>query len=151
MKRANQLQPLSREHHLGLVLCRQAKECSNDVKEIAEHWTALTDYMKNNMINHFDVEDNLLVSKLENYKQTNPNVADVIDKIESQHKKLYELVDLPSISASQVRELGTVLYDHIRFEEREMFPLVQELFSEQELTAIYDASSENVKRHNEDR
>lgn len=44
-----------------------------------------------------------------------------------------------------------MLYDHIRFEERELFPLVQQILSEQELQAIYDASSKNVKREEENR
>ena len=37
MKRANQLQPLSRQHHLGLNLSRHAKECTNETDEISEH------------------------------------------------------------------------------------------------------------------
>jgi hypothetical protein len=30
MKRANQLQPLSRQHHLGLHIGRHAKECADN-------------------------------------------------------------------------------------------------------------------------
>ncbi len=37
MKRANQLQPLSRQHHLGLNLSRHAKECADESEEIAKH------------------------------------------------------------------------------------------------------------------
>lgn len=151
MKRADQLQPLSREHHLGLVLSRHAKECANDVEEIAKHWTKLTDYINQNMTNHFKVEDDLLLAKLQPYQQTHPQVAEVIDKIAEQHHKLYRLVDLPSLSAAQVQELATTLYDHIRFEERELFPLAQQLLSEQELDAIYAASAKNVKREDEHR
>lgn len=151
MKRAAQLQPLSREHHQGLVISRHAKECANDVEEIAKHWTALTDYINKNMTNHFKVEDDLMLAKLEPYRHSHPQVAEVIDQIADQHNKLYQLIESQSLSAAQVQELGSVLYDHIRFEERELFPLVQQILSEQELQAIYDASSKNVKREEESR
>lgn len=151
MKRARQLQPLSREHHLGLVISRNAKECANDVEEIAKHWTALTDYINQNMSNHFKVEDELILSKLEKYKFSHPQVGEVIEQIEQQHQKLYQLINLPSLSASQVQELGTALYDHIRFEERELLPLAQQVLSEKELEDIYAASSKNVKREDENR
>ena len=45
MKRANQLQPLSRQHHLGLNLSRHAKECADESEEIAKHWHNLTSYI----------------------------------------------------------------------------------------------------------
>jgi len=151
MKRTNQLQPLSREHHLGLVLSRRAKVCANNVEDIAKHWTALTDYINQNMTNHFKVEDDLILAKLEGYRASHPQVAQVIDKIAEQHQKLYQLIGLPSLSAAQVQELANALYDHIRFEERELFPLAQHVLSEQELDAIYDASSKNVKREKENR
>lgn len=151
MKRADQLQPLSREHHLGLVISRHAKECANDVEEIAKHWTALTDYINQNMTHHFKVEDDLLLAKLEPYQHSHSQVAEVIEQITEQHHKLYQLVDLPSLSAAKVQELATTLYDHIRFEERELFPLAQRILSEQELDAIYKASAKNVKREDENR
>ncbi|WP_019673226.1 hypothetical protein [Psychrobacter lutiphocae] len=145
MERAKQLQPLSREHHLGLVIATHAKRCANDVEDIAKHWMALTEYINDNMSNHFKVEDDLLLVMLARYKDSYPKVAKVLDIIASQHKKLYKIIHLPSLSANQIRELGKTLYEHIRFEERELFPLAQELLSKQELDAIYEASSDNVK------
>lgn len=151
MKRANQLQPLSREHHLGLVLSRHAKECANDVNEIAKHWTALTDYINQNMTNHFKVEDDLILAKLEPYKDSNPEVAKAIATIEEQHSRLYQSLDSQTLSATQVQELGNALYDHIRYEERVLFPLAEKVLSEHELNSIYGASSKNVKREEENR
>lgn len=151
MKRIEQLQPLSREHHQGLVISRHAKECANDVEEIAKHWTALTEYVNQNMSNHFKVEDDLILAKLAAYEAEHPEVAEVMAEIEAHHSKLYELVNTPSLSASHVQEFAALLYDHIRYEECELFPLAQALLSEQELQAIYDASSANVKRDAEQR
>lgn len=151
MKRAEQLQPLSREHHLGLVISRNVKDCPSDLEVVSKHWAQLTHYINQNMKTHFKVEDNLLLAKLAKYKQTHPKVANVLEVIAQQHQKLYKIIHLPSLSANQIRELGKTLYDHIRFEERELFPLAQELLSEQELDAIYEASAENAKREDENR
>ena len=45
MKRAAQLQPLSRQHHLGLNISRHAKECSDNPEDISKHWHKLTSYI----------------------------------------------------------------------------------------------------------
>lgn len=48
-------------------------------------------------------------------------------------------------SVDDVKELANALYDHIRFEERELFPIAETVLSDDELFAIYEASDENVK------
>lgn len=159
MKRAKQLQPLSRQHHLGLHVARHAKECLDDPQNIAEHWQALSSYM-NDMRDHFSIEDNLIVAGLLAYRATQPMVASVLDNLATQHKQLHKLTSaiqvwqdtnnkLPTVD--QVRDLADALYEHIRFEERELMPMVEKYLSENELDAIYDASPENIKRLDEQR
>ncbi|MCG3861637.1 hemerythrin domain-containing protein, partial [Psychrobacter sp. Ps5] len=55
------------------------------------------------------------------------------------------------VSVAQVHELGTLLYDHIRFEERELYPTVEKYLSEAELDAVYEASPDSIKRPDESR
>lgn len=55
------------------------------------------------------------------------------------------------VKATQVKALGTLLYDHIRFEERELFSLAETHLTEDELDAIYNACSDSVKRIDENR
>ena len=52
---------------------------------------------------------------------------------------------------AQVHELGTLLYDHIRFEERELYPTVEKYLTEAELDAVYEASPDSIKRPDEGR
>lgn len=156
MKRAKQLQPLSRQHHLGLNLSRHAKECADEPNEINEHWQKLTSYIKD-MSSHFQLEDNLIATALQPYQDSTPEVAKALTTLNEQHLLLHKLMDETQntqhqkITANQVRELGSLLYEHIRFEERELFPLAENYLTEDELDAIYEASSDEVKRLDENR
>ena len=157
MKRANQLQPLSRQHHLGLNLSRHAKECPDEPAEIAKHWYYLMAYIKD-MQAHFKIEDTLIAHALEPYRTSHTEVALMLDTLDAQHKQLYKLMDETEhsqkfinreITAAQVQALGTLLYDLIRFEERELYPEVEKHLTEAELNAIYEASSDSIKRPDE--
>lgn len=159
MKRANQLQPLSRQHHLGLHVGRHAKECADNPQDIAEHWQALSCYM-HAMRTHFKIEDNLLTEGLLPYRAGQPEVASALDKLAAQHQLLHQLATeiealiavgehLPSVT--QVRELATALYDHVRFEERELLPIAEQYLTVEQLDAIYKASPDDIKHLDEQR
>ena len=159
MKRANQLQPLSRQHHLGLNIARHAKDCPDDHAAITKHWSALTSYL-NDMHEHFQIEDTLIANALLPYKENQLEVASVLETLEKQHKSLYEFMakvqtskeaKSDEVTVVEVKQLGTLLYDHIRFEERELFPIVERYLTEEELDAIYAASPDSIKRMDEER
>ncbi|MEC5209508.1 hemerythrin-like domain-containing protein [Psychrobacter sp. PL15] len=179
MKRAKQLQPLSRQHHLGLHVGRHAKECADNPQQVTEHWQALSSYMSD-MHDHFQIEDNLIVNALRPHQSNQPEVASVLGKLEQQHKRLHKLtaeiqatqdskkghatdnisikdqvaidqVAIEKITVEQVRELANLLYDHIRFEERELLPMVEKYLTEDELNAVYDASPDDIKHLDEQR
>ena len=159
MKRAKQLQPLSRQHHLGLHVGRHGKKCDDNLEQIAEHWQALSSYM-DDMQDHFRLEDNLIAKGLQPYRNAEPEVAAVLDKLAEQHKELRNLTtdikaslqtsaSLPS--TEQVRALAILLYDHVRFEERELFFVTEKYLTESELDAIYEASPDEIKHLDERR
>ena len=159
MKRTNQLQPLSRQHHLGLNLSRHAKESLDEPEDITKHWHNLTSYI-NDMQYHFEIEDNLIANALEPYRATQPDVASVLETLDGQHKQLHRLMHTvkqlqksgtKDVTVAQVHELGSLLYDHIRFEERELYPTVEKYLTEAELDAVYEASPDSIKRPDESR
>ena len=159
MKRTNQLQPLSRQHHLGLNLSRHAKESLDEPEDITKHWHNLTSYI-NDMQYHFEIEDNLIANALEPYRATQPDVASVLETLDGQHKQLHQLMNAveqsqksgtKDVTVAQVHELGSLLYDHIRFEERELYPTVEKYLTEAELDAVYEASPDSIKRPDESR
>ena len=159
MKRVNQLQPLSRQHHFGLNLSRHAKECIDEPNEIAKHWYNLTSYL-DDMQDHFEIEDQLIARSLKPYRATHPDVALTLDTLDGQHEQLYQLVNEfeniqdaanKEITVLQVRGLAILLYEHIRFEERELYPVIEKYLTETELDAVYASSPDSIKHLDEHR
>lgn len=54
MKRHPALQPLSRQHHLGLVIANKGKSATDDDKLI--HHQALVEYLTTTIPTHFEIE-----------------------------------------------------------------------------------------------
>lgn len=159
MKRANQLQPLSRQHHLGLHISSHAKNCSEDPIDIAEHWQALSAYMENNH-KHFSFEDNLLIEGLSAYKKTNAEVDNTLRELATQHQSLHQQLlrikavqsdEVEAITVAQITQFANTLYNHIRFEERELLPLIERYLLKDELDAIYKASPDAIKHLDQQR
>lgn len=154
MKRAHQLQPLSRQHHLGLNLSHHAKACTDESEDSDEHWRKLTSYM-DNMSTHFQIEERLIAHALQRYQETIPEVTAALATLHEHHALLHKLTretqtsEDNAITAAQVRALGTLLYNHIRFEERELFPLAETYLTQAELESIYTASPDALKRLND--
>lgn len=157
MKRANQLQPLSRQHHLGLHIGRHAKMCTDTPESIAEHWQALSTYISD-MQSHFNLEDDLITHALLPYRSSQPEIGTALDTLEQQHELIRSLTaeiqaiqqdKNKTVTVHQVRQLGELLYEHVRFEERELFPIVEKYLTEDELNAIYAASDDDIKRLDE--
>lgn len=101
-----------------------------------------------------------IVDGLQPYRATQPEVASVLNELAAQHKILRQLTaditasletkaSLPTVA--QVRQLAKLLYDHVRFEERELFPVTEKYLTEAELDAIYDASPDDIKHLDEQR
>ena len=156
MKRHPHLQPLSRQHHLGLSLATKAKQCTDTPSDIQAHWHALTAYLDEQTHKHFAIEEayiaKVLLAKLTNPQQpTQITAHNLAKELMTQHEALHRLTQLTNPTADDVINLANALYEHIRFEEREVFPLAQELLSESELLAIYKASDDKAKIPNTNR
>ena len=159
MKRAKQLQPLSRQHHLGLHVAHHARDCLDDSQQISEHWQALSSYVTA-MGEHFDSEYSLMVKGLLSHSQSHPEAASVVKKLQNQQRILHQqLADIETNkdkntgnpSMVEVRSFATSLYEHIRFEERELLPAVAQYLTDAELNAIYQASPDYVKNLDQQR
>jgi hemerythrin-like domain-containing protein len=134
MKRQKYLASLSSDHHHGLriaKLLKSAKDASGAEQENIKN--KLTGFFKNELKKHFEEEESFLVPPLKD----NPLIMQMCEE----HKKLNELFNL--ITASKADELkeklisfGSLLEAHIRFEERELFPMIEQTLSEEILTKI---------------
>lgn len=129
MKRSPALLTLSREHHEALVLARRAAQAdphSAAARELREHllvrWPA-------QFAPHFAAEEQALLPALAAAGHTEP-VAQAL----AQHAQLRDLFErLHSGDLLALAVWGNAMQAHVRFEERELFPLAESVL---DLTAL---------------
>lgn len=130
MKRSLALQSLSRDHHTALVLakaCVRAAEFG-DEEEIASMCAKVELAFEQELTPHFNFEEENLLPRLQ--------VAGELVPVE---RTLKEHGDLRAMaqnighhgSAAALSAFGQLLADHVRFEERELFPCYERLADEQ--------------------
>lgn len=151
MKRIAQLQPLSREHHLGLSLGFKASQCTNNIEEINHYWQLLISHIQDDLQSHFWVEENLIVTPLLTNHSDNTDVQELCQILIQHHNLINQLSQKITPTLADVQTLGQYLYDHIRFEERQLFPLAERLLTAEQLNQVYQKSNDKAKRLSENR
>ena len=131
IQRSKELAPLSREHHEGLLLgwkVKQGLSNGTDLKLIAQYiqW-----FWKNELIEHFRKEEEILAPYL-------PSDNELIKRMFSEYEEIKKLVELTEIEPNETLflQLANLLNEHIRFEERVLFPFAEKLLTPSELEAI---------------
>lgn len=133
MKRHPALQQLSRDHHHALVVAQRLKRVDYTNAEDAQ--TTFLEYWEKRGRDHFREEEEILLPTLAQFEEReSPIVATVL----SDHARIGRLAAGISVELrlEQVRLLGLELEQHIRREERELFPLMERTIPEHELTRL---------------
>lgn len=129
IKRNEALQPVSREHHQGLLLCWKIRQglkkniAPNRMKVYAD-W-----FYKEHLLPHFEIEEKYLFPVL-------GNEHELIIKATAQHRRLTRLFTDQQQLAKSLSFIEEELETHIRFEERVLFNLIQEKATTKQLHAI---------------
>ena len=133
IKRSKQLTPLSKDHHDGLLFAwkiKQGLKNGTDIRLIAEYvqW-----FWKNHLEEHFREEEQILAPHL-------PAENDLLMQMLEEHQEIEAMVHInENIPDETLLEgLARAIDDHIRFEERQLFPYVEKVVSEEELNVIYE-------------
>ena len=142
MKRHKSLFPLSHEHQHGLALALKLKYpkkplSSSNKEEISLLKQELSDKYENVLRIHFSKEEQYLVPGFKENK--------LMKQMLMEHKKLEGLYDkiindtegwTPEQQRDKMNLFGELLDLHIRFEERELFPMIEKLLSEEQLEEL---------------
>ena len=132
MQRDVRLQGLSSDHHHALVFARKLEQQvagnSVDASLIREMTTRFEDML----LPHFRVEEELLVPALLAVGEDSMG-----QRILSEHRRLQNAVVAASAGDSnKVSEFAALLTAHVRFEEREVFPICEEKVPAEVLDAV---------------
>lgn len=125
MKRHADLLQLSREHHSALKLARLARFASDagNPEAIAQAAQTITSKFAEKIEAHFLAEEKGVLPALLAHGAT-----DLVNRTLDEHKILRALnQQLQQPDGATLARFGQMLYDHVRFEERELFERVQEL------------------------
>lgn len=88
---------------------------------------------------HFEVEEQVLLPVYVNFIGLENAVEPVIVQVLREHVELRALVEqlrAGDASTARVRETGSRLDDHVRLEERRLFPQIQERLSDDQLDEL---------------
>jgi iron-sulfur cluster repair protein YtfE (RIC family) len=145
MKRHSSLAHLSRDHHRALILAQLLKQGAPVYKGLPADLNGKADYAirfyRDELTKHFEEEEQVVIKKI---KGISVDLDRLANEITAEHKDLK--IAIASIKNTNdlemhLDQLGRALEQHIRKEEREFFPLIQELCSDELLSEIEQALS----------
>jgi hemerythrin-like domain-containing protein len=117
MKRAEALQPLSREHLAALLAARKLRQ-AEDVAVATREFLA---FWQKDGRRHFRIEEEVLLPGWAACGELDrPGIARMLEEHLAIRREALRL-EAGELSLEQVHALGDLLHDHVRFEERELF------------------------------
>lgn len=142
MKRSESLKPLSHEHHHALFVAKRLRDEQGD-----EPVTAFVEFWKQEGEVHFRIEEEVLLpgSGLEG-PGSDDDVARMLDEHLDIRRRAQKVLE-GRASPEELSELGTTLAEHVRFEERHLFPRIEETLGEDELAELGARLEEAEARH----
>jgi hemerythrin-like domain-containing protein len=131
IKRSPQLTPLSHDHHDGLLFAwkiKQGLKKGTDLNAIADYvnW-----FWENHLVEHFRKEDKVIAPLM-------PAEDVLIKRMSDEHEEIEALVQINKNipDAANLEVISEKVNDHIRFEERILFPHIEKTLSEYQLDYI---------------
>jgi hemerythrin-like domain-containing protein len=139
MKRSAALAALSRDHHHALDAARRLRRAdAGDLDGAVAHLQAFWDPRGRR---HFEIEERLILPAL---PQADADWREATARVRDEHARIRAAVDAVFARGGEAgvdaaHTLGTLLHDHVRFEERHLFGLLEERLSEDELARLGEA------------
>ena len=132
LRRSVQLQPLSREHHDGLLFVWKIREVLKNNTSIDKLRDYTGWYWRHHIRPHFFQEEKILLKFI-------PAFHPLAVRLKEDHEYIRELI--LSIDKDGERQdfikLANLIETHIRFEERELIQYLEEELSDQYLAEIF--------------
>jgi len=131
VKRNENLIILSHEHHHGLVFCSRLKKANQTDNDTLKRF--VKDFWHNHLLRHFIDEEEILLP----YLWENEITAQFLKEHEQIRKLVHMIIQGNGFTKENSLKLGELINNHIRFEERTMFPwLEDEALTTEELAAV---------------
>jgi iron-sulfur cluster repair protein YtfE (RIC family) len=135
MKRGNALRALSHQHHQGLFaalqLMRAGRETAVEARQV------FLDFYEQEGSRHFRAEEELLLPAFARHTGADdPAIVRVLTEHVDIRRRREELHASADPDPAELRDLGERLESHIRFEERVLFPMIEQALPVDELERL---------------
>lgn len=136
MKRSAELRGLSDDHHRALVLAKRAKQATaqKDNNGLKELWAEVRREWDAGLAQHFAIEEAHLLPPVRA-----AGGDDLAARIVRDHTAIQNYVLEGPFDEARLRQFAEVLSDHVRFEERELFPYAEAKLEQADLERIAKA------------
>lgn len=148
-RRHETLIPLTHDHHHALAQARRLHDVSAGDDEIERRKVAndFVNFYFGRAVRHFHEEEELFFAPLID----EPTARDLVLRAVSDHLRLHALVrvvrrqlNVGEVDARLLEKISILLTDHVRFEEKELFPLIEQLVPEMQLQDLATAGRRDV-------
>ena len=130
IKRSEQLKSLSREHHDALLFIWKIRKGLRNKTGLTIIAGYINWFWENHLNHHFNDEERILLPHLA--------VADPLARqLKAEHESIRKFFET-EWNEKSIDSFITLLNDHIRFEERQLFPYAEKVIQEKELNSIYE-------------
>jgi len=131
MKRNINLQELSKDHHHGLLFAWKIRQGLKNQASFFRIKDYILYFFNNSLLSHFKEEETVILPFL-------ADENDLKQKVIKDHRSLEAMVSKISVreEAEDLLQLAELLEQHIRFEERSLFPFLQQQLTDVELDKI---------------
>jgi hemerythrin-like domain-containing protein len=138
VKRSEALTPLSHDHQHGLAVALELTRATAETASAAA--AAFTSFWHHEGQRHFrDEEESLLPAMSRHMPADHAAIVRTLTEHVDIRRRAGE-IERGEAGLEQLHELGASLRDHIRHEERVLFPLAEQALSEAELVQVRDAT-----------
>lgn len=148
MNRTEYLRTLSWEHHDGLVVAFRLQQGLNKNADPATMRDYILHTWESALDHHFWQEEEVLVPELE----TSKNGRDLLRRLTDDHAYFRELIDRmdkkKKPDLKYIQDFADRLNRHIRYEERELFPFLEENLAPDRLESIGQFLNDNHEKPN---
>ena len=136
MKRSAALAALSRDHHHALEAALRLRRA--DVADLDAAVAHLQTFWQARGRRHFEIEERLILPAL---PQTDADWREAAARVRDEHARIRAAVDALATGADEApleaaHGLGQRLRDHVRFEERHLFGLLEARLPEHDLARL---------------
>ena len=140
LHRDQALQPLSRQHHQGLMVSLLLSKGLKKQLATKPMRDFILQFWQDDLLKHFETEEQELVPISKAYVTLEPFIMRML----LEHQQIQLIINRINNEAraeqlETIKEFADKLEQHIRFEERELFEQIQQTLSAADLEKLYQA------------